>query len=144
MAQQRTLARYLTEEQRTKGAITGDLKFLIEIVSRACQGHFHRHRQGALGGEGGARRAGSDNVQGRGAKKLDVLSNDILLTPTNGAAISPPWPPRNGPATWCRTASRRANTCSPFDPLDGSSNIDVNVSIGTIFSVLKVTGRAPT
>ena len=47
---QRTLARYLTEEQRNKGVITGDLKFLIEIVSRACQAISIAIGKGGLGG----------------------------------------------------------------------------------------------
>ncbi len=139
MAQQRTLARYLTEEQRTKGAITGDLKLLIEIVSRACQAISIAIGKGALGGEGGVLgEAGSDNVQGEAQKKLDVLSNDILLDANEWgghlAAMAseemdlPHLVPHRFP---------KGEYLLTFDPLDGSSNIDVNVSIGTIFSVLK-------
>ena len=134
---QRTLARYLTEEQRNKGVITADLKFLIEIVSRACQAISVAIGKGSLGGVLGE--AGSDNVQGEAQKKLDVLSNESCSRPTNGAA------------TWRAMASEemdhwrtRSRIAYPkgeylllFDPLDGSSNIDVNVSIGTIFSVLR-------
>ncbi len=135
MAQQRTLARYLTEEQRTKGAITGDLKFLIEIVSRACQAISIAIGKGGLGGVLGE--AGSDNVQGEAQKKLDVLSNDILLDANEWgghlAAMAseemdlPHLVPHRFP---------KGEYLLTFDPLDGSSNIDVNVSIGTIFSVL--------
>ena len=136
---QRTLARYLTEEQRTKGAITGDLKLLIEIVSRACQAISIAIGKGALGGEGGVLgEAGSDNVQGEAQKKLDVLSNDILLDANEWgghlAAMAseemdlPHLVPHRFP---------KGEYLLTFDPLDGSSNIDVNVSIGTIFSVLK-------
>ena len=139
MAQQRTLARYLTEEQRTKGAITGDLKLLIEIVSRACQAISIAIGKGALGGEGGVLgEAGSDNVQGEAQKKLDVLSNEILLDANEWgghlAAMAseemdlPHLVPHRFP---------KGEYLLTFDPLDGSSNIDVNVSIGTIFSVLK-------
>ena len=139
MAQQRTLARYLTEEQRTKGAITGHLKLLIEIVSRACQAISIAIGKGALGGEGGVLgEAGSDNVQGEAQKKLDVLSNDILLDANEWgghlAAMAseemdlPHLVPHRFP---------KGEYLLTFDPLDGSSNIDVNVSIGTIFSVLK-------
>ena len=136
---QRTLARYLTEEQRDKGVITGDLKFLIEIVSRACQAISIAIGKGALGGEGGVLgEAGSDNVQGEAQKKLDVLSNDILLDANEWgghlAAMAseemdlPHLVPHRFP---------KGEYLLTFDPLDGSSNIDVNVSIGTIFSVLK-------
>ena len=133
---QRTLARYLTEEQRNKGVITGDLKFLIEIVSRACQAISVAIGKGGLGGVLGE--AGSDNVQGEAQKKLDVLSNDILLDANEWgghlAAMAseemdlPHLVPHRFP---------KGEYLLTFDPLDGSSNIDVNVSIGTIFSVLK-------
>ncbi|PKO39399.1 MAG: class 1 fructose-bisphosphatase [Betaproteobacteria bacterium HGW-Betaproteobacteria-4] len=133
---QRTLARYLTEEQRSKGVITGDLKFLIEIVSRACQAISIAIGKGGLGGVLGE--AGSDNVQGEAQKKLDVLSNDILLDANEWgghlAAMAseemdlPHLVPHRYP---------QGEYLLTFDPLDGSSNIDVNVSIGTIFSVLK-------
>lgn len=133
---QRTLARYLTEEQRNKGVITADLKFLIEIVSRACQAISVAIGKGSLGGVLGE--AGSDNVQGEAQKKLDVLSNDILLDANEWgghlAAMAseemdlPHLVPHRFP---------KGEYLLTFDPLDGSSNIDVNVSIGTIFSVLK-------
>ncbi|WP_295004088.1 class 1 fructose-bisphosphatase [uncultured Dechloromonas sp.] len=136
MAQQRTLARYLTEEQRNKGVITGDLKLLIDIVSRACQAISIAIGKGGLGGVLGE--AGSDNVQGEAQKKLDVLSNDILLDANEWgghlAAMAseemdlPHLVPHRFP---------KGEYLLTFDPLDGSSNIDVNVSIGTIFSVLK-------
>ena len=133
---QRTLARYLTEEQRNKGVITADLKFLIEVVSRACQGISIAIGKGSLGGVLGE--AGSDNVQGEAQKKLDVLSNEILLEANEWgghlAAMAseemdlPHLVPNRYP---------QGEYLLMFDPLDGSSNIDVNVSIGTIFSVLK-------
>lgn len=136
MAQQRTLARYLTEEQRNKGVITGDLKLLVDIVSRACQAISIAIGKGGLGGVLGE--AGSDNVQGEAQKKLDVLSNDILLDANEWgghlAAMAseemdlPHLVPHRFP---------KGEYLLTFDPLDGSSNIDVNVSIGTIFSVLK-------
>jgi len=133
---QRTLARYLTEEQRNKGLIPADLKFLIEVVSRACQAISIAIGKGGLGGVLGE--AGSDNVQGEAQKKLDVLSNEILLEANEWgghlAAMAseemdlPHLVPNRFP---------KGEYLLTFDPLDGSSNIDVNVSIGTIFSVLK-------
>src|SRR5574343_1163557 len=133
---QRTLARYLTEEQRNKGVITGDLKLLIEIVSRAYQAISIAIGKGGLGGVLGE--AGSDNVQGEAQKKLDVLSNEILLEANEWgghlAAMAseemdlPHLVPNRFP---------KGEYLLTFDPLDGSSNIDVNVSVGTIFSVLK-------
>jgi fructose-1,6-bisphosphatase I len=133
---QRTLARYLVDEQRNKGRITADLKSLIEVVARACQAIAIAVGKGSLGGVLGE--AGSDNVQGEAQKKLDVLSNDILLDANEWgghlAAMAseemdlPHLVPNRYP---------QGEYLLLFDPLDGSSNIDVNVSIGTIFSVLK-------
>ena len=133
---QRTLARYLTEEHRNKGRIPANLKFLIEVVSRACQAISIAIGKGGLGGVLGE--AGSDNVQGEAQKKLDVLSNEILLEANEWgghlAAMAseemdlPHLVPNRFP---------KGEYLLTFDPLDGSSNIDVNVSIGTIFSVLK-------
>ena len=132
----RTLARYLIEEHRNKGVINADLRFLIEVVSRACQAISVAIGKGGLGGVLGE--AGSDNVQGEAQKKLDVLSNDILLDANEWgghlAAMAseemdlPHTIPHRYP---------QGEYLLLFDPLDGSSNIDVNVSIGTIFSVLK-------
>ena len=133
---QRTLARYLLEEQRNKGVITADLRSLVEVVARACQAISIAIGKGGLGEALGE--AGSDNIQGEAQKKLDVLSNDILLDANEWgghlAAMAseemdlPHLVPHRYP---------QGEYLLTFDPLDGSSNIDVNVSIGTIFSVLK-------
>ncbi|MDR2839417.1 MAG: class 1 fructose-bisphosphatase [Azonexus sp.] len=136
---QRTLSRYLTEEQRHKEVITGDLKLLLEVAARACKAISIAIGKGALGGDGGVLgEAGSDNIQGEAQKKLDVLSNEILLEANEWgghlAAMAseemdlPHLVPNRFP---------KGEYLLTFDPLDGSSNIDVNVSIGTIFSVLK-------
>jgi fructose-1,6-bisphosphatase I len=80
--------------------------------------------------------AGSENVQGETQKKLDIIANDMILDALAATGVV------------AGMASEELDDCSPvpghsdrpflvlFDPLDGSSNIDVNVSIGTIFSVL--------
>ncbi|HSG21841.1 MAG TPA: class 1 fructose-bisphosphatase [Azonexus sp.] len=133
---ERTLARYLTEEQRNRGVITADLKFLIEVVSRACQAISVAIGKGGLGGILGE--AGSDNVQGEAQKKLDVLSNEILLEANEwgGHLAAMASEEMDLPHT-IPNRYPQGEYLLLFDPLDGSSNIDVNVSIGTIFSVLK-------
>ncbi|PKO90068.1 MAG: class 1 fructose-bisphosphatase [Betaproteobacteria bacterium HGW-Betaproteobacteria-10] len=133
---QRTLARYLTEEQRKRGLITADLKFLIEVVSRACQAIAVAIGKGDLGEVLGE--AGSDNVQGEAQKKLDVLSNEILLEANEwgGHLAAMASEEMDLPHT-IPNRYPQGEYLLLFDPLDGSSNIDVNVSIGTIFSVLK-------
>jgi fructose-1,6-bisphosphatase I len=131
-----SLTRYLIEEQREKGVIKPDLRLLIEVVARACKTIATQINKGDLGGVLGS--VGSVNVQGEVQKKLDVLSNEILLEANEWgghlAAIASeemddPHPiPHRYP---------KGEYLLVFDPLDGSSNIDVNVSVGTIFSVLK-------
>jgi fructose-1,6-bisphosphatase I len=131
-----SLTRFLIEEQRDKHHIKPDLRLLIEVVARACKAISIAVGKGALGGVLGS--AGKENVQGEVQKKLDVLSNEILLEANEWgghlAAIASeemddPHPiPHRYP---------KGEYLLVFDPLDGSSNIDVNVSVGTIFSVLQ-------
>ncbi|MBC3812209.1 MULTISPECIES: class 1 fructose-bisphosphatase [Undibacterium] len=131
-----SLTQYLVEEQRLNNSIPAELRLLIEVVARACKTISHAVGKGALGEVLGS--AGSENIQGEVQKKLDILSNEILLEANEwGGHLA-------------AMASEEMETIHPipnrypmgeymllFDPLDGSSNIDVNVSIGTIFSVLK-------
>lgn len=131
------LTQFLIEEQRAKGESNPDLRLLIEVVTRACKRISIAIGKGALGGVLGE--AGTGNVQGEAQKKLDVLSNDILLEANEWgghlAALAseemehPQLIPDQYP---------KGGYLLLFDPLDGSSNIDVNISVGTIFSVLRV------
>ena len=131
-----SLTQHLIEEQRLHNTIPAELRLLIEVVSRACKTISHAVGKGALGEVLGTTE--TENVQGEVQKKLDVISNDILLQANEwGGHLA-------------AMASEEMESIHPipnrypkgeylllFDPLDGSSNIDVNVSIGTIFSVLK-------
>ena len=133
---QRTLARYLVDEQRNKGGINADLKSLVEVVARACQAIAIAVGKGSLGGVLGE--AGSDNVQGEAQKKLDVLSNDILLDANEwGGHLAAMASEEMDLPHMIPNRYPQGEYLLLFDPLDGSSNIDVNVSIGTIFSVLR-------
>ncbi|WP_321894519.1 class 1 fructose-bisphosphatase [Paraburkholderia heleia] len=138
MALQRrtTLTKYLIEQQRQHRNLPADLRLLIEVVARACKAISFNVSKGALGDALGT--AGSENVQGEVQKNLDILSNEILLDANEWGG------------NLAAMASEEMETFFPipanypkgeyllvFDPLDGSSNIDVNVSIGTIFSVLR-------
>jgi fructose-1,6-bisphosphatase I len=134
-----SLSRYLIEEQREKGKINADLRLLIEVVARACKSIAIAIGKGGLGGEGGILgEAGSDNVQGEAQKKLDVLSNEIFLEANEwgghlaGMASEEMELPHAIPNRY-----PQGEYLLLFDPLDGSSNTDINVSVGTIFSVLR-------
>ena len=131
-----SLTQYLVEQQRREGNIPGQLRLLIEVVARACKTIAIAVNKGALGEVLGS--AGSENVQGEVQKKLDLISNEVLIEANQwGGHLA-------------AMASEEMDSIHPvpdrypqgeylllFDPLDGSSNIDVNVSIGTIFSVLR-------
>src|ERR1700761_7566835 len=77
-----TLSRFLIEEQRDKARINADLRFLIEVVARACKRISIAVGKGALGGALGS--AGTENVQGAAQKKLAVVSNEILREANEG------------------------------------------------------------
>ncbi|MGE0802249.1 MAG: class 1 fructose-bisphosphatase [Lautropia sp.] len=132
-----SLTQYLVEKQRDKGLIPGELRLLLEVIARACKRIGIAVSKGALADVLGS--AGTGNIQGEEQKKLDVIANSVLLEANEwGGQLA-------------AMASEEMDTPYPipnrypmgeflllFDPLDGSSNIDVNVSIGTIFSVLKL------
>jgi len=131
-----SLTQYLVEEQRLHSSIPAELRLLIEVVARSCKTISHSVGKGALGDVLGALE--TENVQGEVQKKLDVISNEILLEANEWgghlAAMA-----SEEMETIHRIPNRypMGEYLLVFDPLDGSSNIDVNVSIGTIFSVLK-------
>jgi len=135
-----SLTRFLIEEQRA-GRINAELRLLVEVVSRACKRISIAVGKGALGGVlGDAGRDGqaSINVQGEAQKKLDVLSNEILLEANAwGGHLAGLASEEMDTSQPIPDKYPRGNYLLLFDPLDGSSNIDVNVSVGTIFSVLR-------
>ena len=130
-----SLTRYLIEEQHA-GRINADLRLLIEVVARACKTISMSVGKGALGGVLGD--AGTGNIQGEAQKKLDVIANDVLLEANawggHLAGLASEEMDHSQPIP---DAFQRGNYLLLFDPLDGSSNIDVNISVGTIFSVLR-------
>jgi fructose-1,6-bisphosphatase I len=129
-----SLTHYLIRCEREHG-LDPDLRLLLETVARACKTISHAVGKGALGGVLGG--AGTTNVQGEAQKKLDVLSNEILVEANTwgGYLAGMASEEMEGPLG-IPVAYPRGKYLLLFDPLDGSSNIDVNVSIGTIFSVL--------
>lgn len=125
------LSDYLQQQQQ-KYAVTSNLPDVITSISQACL-HINREiRMGALDNILGSAHTG--NIQGEEQKKLDVLSNQIMIdTLSANPAIAGLASEEEDSFV---TASQNGQFLVLFDPLDGSSNIDVNISIGTIFSVL--------
>ncbi|PIT40465.1 fructose-bisphosphatase [Snodgrassella alvi] len=134
------LSDYLYQQQQNY-AVTPLLPEVITSISNACLLINREIRLGALDNILGSAHTG--NIQGEEQKKLDVLSNRIMIdTLSSNPAIA-------GLASEEEDSFVTANSDGQFlvlfDPLDGSSNIDVNISIGTIFSVLaKPTGALTT
>jgi fructose-1,6-bisphosphatase len=131
-----TLTRFLIEEQRRSNGGTGSFTALVNDVRLACKRISTLIGKGGLSGALGT--AGTHNVQGEGQMKLDVMANDIFLRTNEWGGqlagmlseeLEAPYQiPREYP---------RGRYLLLFDPLDGSSNIDVNVAVGSIFSVLR-------
>ncbi len=135
-----SLTRYLREQQRVLPALDDALIRLLEQVAQACIGISQALGQGALADLLGA--AGQDNVQGEAQKKLDVLANDLLIDAhVWGGHLAAMASEEMDELYTLPDDVPRGDYLLAFDPLDGSSNIDVNVSVGTIFSVLRAPQR---
>lgn len=131
-----TLSHYLVEQQRNNPVITPDLRLIVESVASACKAIGVAIGKGELAGVLGG--AGSENVQGEAQKKLDVISNDILIrTKQANGTLAAMASEEMDEIYLIPTEYPQGDYLLTFDPLDGSSNIDVNISVGTIFSVLK-------
>ena len=136
MAKSISLTRYLVEQQRVDGLIPSQLRLLLEVVARACKSISHAVNKGALGGVLGT--ASSENVQGEIQKKLDIIANEVLIEANEwGGHLAAMASEEMDGIYLVPNRYPQGEYLLLFDPLDGSSNIDVNVSIGTIFSVLK-------
>ncbi|MBP6903508.1 MAG: class 1 fructose-bisphosphatase [Burkholderiaceae bacterium] len=135
-----TLTRYLIEQRRHHPQASGELNALILDISLACKAIARIVARGALAATlpDLQATAGDCNVQGEVQKPLDVLSNQIFLRMNEwnghlaGMASEEMEAPQQIPDSY-----PRGKYLLLFDPLDGSSNIDVNVSVGSIFSVLR-------
>jgi fructose-1,6-bisphosphatase I/sedoheptulose-1,7-bisphosphatase len=136
-----TLTRFLIEERRRFPQASGDLNALILDIALACKAIARVVAFGELQdsfGQVSMPQAGQTNVQGEVQKPLDVLSNEVFVRMNEwnghlaGMASEEMEHPLQIPAQY-----PRGKYLLVFDPLDGSSNIDVNVSVGSIFSILR-------
>jgi len=119
--------------------IPAELELVVNDVIVACKDIAFKLRQGDLAGILGATE--DENVQGETQKKLDVISNDLL----KDVLVSNPFVRGVGSEEEDYTIAANADGkyLVTFDPLDGSSNIDVNLSVGTIFSILEAQDNTP-
>ena len=136
-----SLTRYLVEQQRVDGHIPGDLRLLLEVVARACKRISQAVNKGDLGEVMGT--AETENVQGEVQKKLDIIANEVLIEANEwGGHLAAMASEEMDSIHVVPNRYPQGEYLLLYDPLDGSSNIDVNVSIGTIFSVLRKVGHA--
>jgi fructose-1,6-bisphosphatase I len=137
MAKKISLTRYLVEQQRQEGHIPSQLRLLLEVVARACKSISQAVNKGDLGDVMGS--ADSENVQGEVQKKLDIIANEVLIEANEwGGHLAGMASEEMEGIYVVPNRYPQGEYLLMFDPLDGSSNIDVNVSIGTIFSVLRM------
>ena len=131
-----TLTQFIIEEQRRIPGATGDFTGLLNDIVTACKAISNAVNKGALVGIMGALE--SQNVQGEVQKKLDVIANEIMIRSNEWA----------GHLAGMASEELEEPYAIPdkfplgkylllFDPLDGSSNVDVNISVGSIFSILR-------
>jgi fructose-1,6-bisphosphatase I len=136
MSLQITLTQFIINQQREFSQATGDFSLLLNDIAVACKRISHAVKRGALTGQLGS--AHSQNVQGENQKQLDIITNEIMVSSLEWTghlagmvseevddiiAIPNQYP--------------KGKYLALFDPLDGSSNIDVNLTVGTIFSILE-------
>jgi fructose-1,6-bisphosphatase I len=132
----KSLIQFIIEEQRQIPGATGDFTGLLSDVVSACKQIAHQVNKGALIGVLGG--AGSENIQGEAQKKLDVITNDIMLNSLSWSGHLAGMASEEMDDMFPIPAQfPRGKYLITFDPLDGSSNIDVNISVGTIFSILR-------
>lgn len=130
-----SLTQFIIEQQRGLPEASGTFTLLLNNIVTACKKISHLVNQGNLVGVLGS--AQSENVQGEVQKKLDIISNEIMVNALNwtghlaGMASEEVDDIIAIPAEY-----PKGKYLALFDPLDGSSNIDVNLAVGTIFSIL--------
>ncbi len=140
LSNRRTLTQYLIEQRRRFPQASGELNALILDVSLACRAIAKASAYGELGDPMSRHlvAAGETNVQGEVQKPLDIVGNAIFLRTNEwsgrlaGLASEEMDRPYQIPASY-----PRGKYLLVFDPLDGSSNIDVGMSVGSIFSILR-------
>jgi len=132
----KSVIQFIVEEQRANPGATGDLSGLLGDIVSACKKISHLVSRSGIIGLGGY--AESKNVQGEDQKKLDIISNDVMvdhLKWTGHLAAMASEEIEDIIQIPAKFPKGKYLIC--FDPLDGSSNIDINLTVGSIFSILR-------
>lgn len=132
-----TFRQFLLQDQRRHG-ISDDLIFLLEDVATACRIISNQIRSGAFSDNLGS--TDTTNVQGETQKQLDVIANDEFVRHcSNCSRVAALVSEEVDEVYWLKAAPEAGDYIVYFDPLDGSSNLDVNLSVGSIFSIVETT-----
>ena len=133
-----TITQHLIEEQRRIPGATGDLTSVINDVVTACKAIASALRYGRLAGEDVLGVSSATNVQGETQKTLDILANDLFVQRTElGGHVAALVSEEMENIRHLRSSGQKGRYLLLCDPVDGSSNIAENASIGTVFSILK-------
>jgi len=136
-----TLTQYIIEGGRRQESARGAFTALMNDVATACKRVSDLVRHGELAGVLGA--AGQENVQGEEQKKLDIIANEVFLHSLERSGLLAAAASEEMEAHYPIPARYpRGDYLLAFDPLDGSSNIDVNGATGTIFSIMRHAAEA--
>jgi fructose-1,6-bisphosphatase I len=120
--------------QRSQRNLDKDLIFLLEDIATSCRIISHQIRGGAFAGKLGATKL--TNVQGETQKQLDVIANDVFVRHcSNCGRVAALVSEEVDEVYWLKDKPEAGDYLVYFDPLDGSSNLDVNLSVGSIFSI---------
>jgi fructose-1,6-bisphosphatase I len=131
-----TIERFIIEQERLHPEATGELSGILQDLALAAKMIAMKVRSAGLADILGS--AESENIQGEVQQKLDVLSNDIIVKALDhGGRLCAMASEEEPDIIQIPDKFRCGKYCLMFDPLDGSSNIDVNVPVGTIFSVVQ-------
>lgn len=143
MANQVTLTQFIIEQQRELSGVSGDFTGLLNDIVTACKRISHLVNRGDLIGVLGS--AESENVQGEVQKKLDIITHDIIVESLNWTGhLAGMASEEKDQLIHIPEHYPKGKYLLFFDPLDGSSNIDVNLTVGSIFSILRTQeGRTP-
>lgn len=131
-----SLIQFLIRQQRKSPEASGEFTLLLNEIASACKAIAHEVNRGGLAGNLGI--AGSENVQGEAQKKLDVITNNIFIKALDWTGhLAAMASEENDDIIPISPNHPRGKYLICYDPLDGSSNIDLNLSVGTIFSILR-------
>jgi fructose-1,6-bisphosphatase I len=131
-----TIERFIIEQERLHPEATGELSGILQDLALAAKMIAMKVRSAGLADILGS--AESENIQGEVQQKLDVLSNDIMVKALDhGGRLCAMASEEEPDIIQIPDKFKCGKYCLMFDPLDGSSNIDVNVPVGTIFSVVQ-------